>query len=354
MTAPTPEAPRHAQRPFVVGFVATLGVLTALAMAMAARQLGFVLTLLVVSVFLALTLNPLVEKLMLRGLRRGGAVAVVFLWLLVAFTGIGALVLPPIVDESTALLYDAPTYTQRFLEQDWIQQADRDFQLTDRFQNELQKRVSSGDLTSQVTGGVLGAGRLLAAGAFGAFTVLVLTLYFLATLPQTKRAGYALVPASRRERVEELAEEIMRRVGGYAAGQFMVATINGLCSWVMMTLLQIPYAAVLAVLVGFLGLIPMLGATIGAVLVAAIALGHSTQTALVVLAYYGIYQQIENYLIVPRIMKRTVSVPGAVTVVAALVGGTLAGVLGALLAIPTAAGLLLIYEEVLVPRQAKR
>lgn len=350
--APIPRLLQHG--PFVLGFVATLGVLTAVGVAMAAMRLDYVITLLVVSVFLALTLNPLVEQLMRRGLRRAGAVTVIFLWLLVAFTGIGALVLPPIVDESTALLYDAPTYTQAFLQQDWIQQADRDFQLTDRFQNELQKRVNSGELAGQVTGGVLGAGKVLASGAFGAFTVLVLTLYLLATLPQTKRAGYALVPASRRERVEELSEKIMRRVGGYAAGQFLVATINGVCSWVMMTVLGIPYAAVLAVLVGFLGLIPLVGATIGAVVVGLIALSQSLNVALIVGAYYLIYQQVENYVIVPNIMKRTVSVPGAVTVVAALIGGTLAGVLGALLAIPTAAGLLLIYEEVLVPRQAKR
>lgn len=122
----------------------------------------------------------------------------------------------------------------------------------------------------------------------------------------------------------------------------------------MMTILGIPYAAVLAVLVGFLGLIPLVGATIGAVVVGLIALSQSVEVALIVGAYYLIYQQVENYVIVPNIMKRTVSVPGAVTVVAALIGGTLAGILGALLAIPTAAGLLLIYEEVLVPRQARR
>ncbi|SNC71743.1 Predicted PurR-regulated permease PerM [Kytococcus aerolatus] len=329
-------------------------MLTAIALALAVRRLDYVVTLLIVAIFLALTLNPLVEMLMRRGLRRSGAVSVVFLWLLVAITGIGALVIPPIVDESTALMYDAPTYTQQLLEHEWIQQADRDFQLTDRFQNELQKRVASGELASQVTGGVLGAGRVVATGAFGAFTVLVLTLYLLATLPQVKRAGYALVPASRRTRVQDLSERIMARVGGYAAGQFLVATINAACSWVMMTVLGIPYAAVLAVLVGFLGLIPLVGATIGAVVVGLIALSVSVKTAIIVLVYYGIYQQIENYVIVPNIMKRTVSVPGAVTVVAALIGGTLLGILGALLAIPTAAGLLLLYEEVLVPRQEKR
>jgi len=186
------------------------------------------------------------------------------------------------------------------------------------------------------------------------FTVLVLTLYFLSSLPTIKRAAYAMVPASRRPRVAILAEEIMRRVGSYAIGQVLVATINACCSYLMMKIVGIPYAAVLAVVVGLLGLIPMVGATLGALVVALVALFGDPVRALIALTYFLVYQQIENYLISPRIMQRTVSVPGAVTIIAAMVGGALAGVLGALLAIPTAAGLLLLYEEVLVPRQAAR
>ena len=143
----------------------------------------------------------------------------------------------------------------------------------------------------------------------------------------------------------------MRRVGSYALGQVSIATLNGVLSYLMMTLVGIPYAAVLAVTVGLLGLIPMIGATLGAVLVCAIAFVSEPNTALIAGVYYLIYQQLENYLVAPRIMQRTVSVPGPVTVVAALAGGALLGVLGALLAIPVAAGLLLLYEEVLVPRQ---
>ena len=145
----------------------------------------------------------------------------------------------------------------------------------------------------------------------------------------------------------------MRRVGGYALGQSAVATINAACSWVMMQIMGIPYPAVLAVLVGLLGLIPMIGATLGAIIVGLVALTVSPTTVLVVIVYYVVYQQVENYVIVPNIMRRTVSVPGAVTVVAVLVGGTLLGVLGALIAIPVAAGLLLLYHEVIVPRQQR-
>lgn len=148
-----------------------------------------------------------------------------------------------------------------------------------------------------------------------------------------------------------LSEEIMRRTGSYAMGQITVATINAIASYVMLRIVGLPYPAVLAVIVGFLGLIPMVGATIGAIIVCLVAFFDSPLSALIIGVYYLIYQQLENYVIAPKIMARTVSVPGAVTVVAALAGGTLLGVLGALLAIPVAAGLLLLYDEVLVPRQ---
>jgi predicted PurR-regulated permease PerM len=162
-----------------------------------------------------------------------------------------------------------------------------------------------------------------------------------------------VVPASRRPRVISLSEEIMRRVGSYAIGQVVVAAVNAFCAWIMMSIVGIPYAAVLAVAVGFLGLVPMVGATLGAVLVAVVALFDDPKNAVIALVYFIVYQQTENYLVAPRIMQRTVSVPGAVTIVAALIGGTLLGMLGALLAIPAAAGLLLLYDEVLVPRQRR-
>src|SRR5690606_4986815 len=124
-------------------------------------------------------------------------------------------------------------------------------------------------------------------------------------------------------------------------------------SGIMMSRRGVPYAAVLAVMVVIFGLIPLIGAPLGAVIVSLVALSQGWAVTLVVVIYYVVYQQFENYWIVPRIMSRTVSVPGAVTVVAVFAGGTLMGMLGALIAIPVAAGLLLIYNEVVVPRQAK-
>ena len=130
-----------------------------------------------------------------------------------------------------------------------------------------------------------------------------------------------------------------------------IASTNALCTYILLRILGLPYPEALAVVVGILGLIPMIGATLGAIIVVLVALFSSVTTALIVVVYYVVYQQIENYVIAPRVMHRTIAVPGALTVIAALAGATLLGVLGALMAIPVAAGLMLIYQEVLVPRQ---
>ncbi|KNX39208.1 membrane protein [Luteipulveratus halotolerans] len=343
--------PINRASPIYIGFMGAIGVALAYALVHLITRLTTTLTVLLVAFFLTLALNPIVESLTRRGLRRSYAVSIVCLGLVAVFGLLGWLVVPPLVDETTQLGNNAPHIVDDFLAQQWVKDLDQDYDISAKVQEQVQKRVTDGAFVSQVFGGVLGAGKVVASGLFQAFTVLILTLYFLVSFPRVKQAAYAMVPASRRPRFISLSEEIMRRTGSYAIGQVLVATINAVCSWVMMTVLGIPYAAVLAVVVGFLGLIPMVGATLGAVIVALVAFFVEPQKALVVGIYYLVYQQFENYVIVPKVMQRTVSVPGAITVVAALAGGTLLGVLGALLAIPVAAGLLLLYEEVLVPRQ---
>lgn len=343
--------PFNRHSPFYLGFVGALGALLAIGLFQTLGRLTTTISILIISLFLTLALNPLVEGLARRGMRRAGAVAIVFLGVLVVFGLLGLLVIPPVVTQTTELTKAAPDYLTSLLSQRWVQDIDAHYGVIEKVQVEVIQRIQDPNFLGQVFGGILGAGRLVASGVFQTITVLILTLYFLASLPRMKHAAYAMVPASRRARVVRLSEEIMRRVGSYAIGQVAIATLNAVCSWIMMSILSIPYAAVLAVAVGFLGLIPMVGATLGAVVVTIVAFFVSPKLAIITVVYYVIYQQIENYVFMPRIMQRTVSVPGAVTVVAALAGGTLLGPLGALLAIPVAAGLLLLYDEVLVPRQ---
>nr|WP_281497067.1 AI-2E family transporter [Ornithinimicrobium sp. F0845] len=339
--------------PFMFGFFGALGVLVAWWLAQNVGRLGSVITFILIAVFATLALNPIVESLTRRGLSRPAGVFTVFLGMVAVLGLFGWLVVPTIVQETSTLIERAPRYFEDLNAQPWLIDLNERYDLAERINTEIENRLEDTTFISSVFGGVLGVAGALAGGLVGFFTALVLTLYFLAALPTVKDAAYKIVPLSRRARVIGLAEEIMRRVGGYALGQVAVATINGTCSWVMMQLLGVPYAIVLAVLVGILGLIPLVGATLGAVIVALVALSQGWVVALIVCIYYLVYQQFENYVIVPRIMARTVSVPGALTVVAVFAGGTLMGVLGALIAIPVAAGMLLLYNEVVVPRQQR-
>ena len=343
--------PLNRQSPFYVGFVGAVGVFVAYGLYRALGQLTQVISLLVVAFFLTLTINPLVEALGKRGMQRSLSVAIVFAGLVAALTALGFVVVPPVAQQGGLLADNVPKYLYDLQNNQFVQDFDSQYHVLGKFQVELKKLITDSNFMSGVFGGVLGAGKVLASGFFAVLTVLVLTLYFLASLPRMKDAAYGMVPSARRPRFMSLSEEIMRRVGLYAIAQVAVATINAICSYVMMSIVGIRYAAVLAVVVGLLGLIPMVGASLGAAVICLVALFDEPQKAVIALLYYAIYQQVENYIVAPRIMRRTISVPGSVTVIAALVGATLAGVLGALLAIPVAAGLLLIYEEVVLPRQ---
>jgi predicted PurR-regulated permease PerM len=316
-------------------------------------KLSQVITLLAVAVFLALGLDPVVRFFQRRGLSRGWAVTIVFLAVIVLFAALVGLLLPPLAKQATDLANNAPTYVESLLRNKQVKSLDEHYHVVTRLQEQLKATISDGKVWTDVFGGVLGAGRAAISGVFSAFTVLVLTLYLTASLPAVKEVCYQAVPASRRDRVRVLGDEITRRVGGYVIGQVAVASTNALCTYILLRILGLPYPEALAVLVGFLGLIPMVGATLGAIVVVLVALFSSVTTAVIAAVYYVIYQQVENYVIAPRVMKRTINVPGAITVIAALAGGTLLGVIGALMAIPTAAGLILIYQEVVVPRQAQ-
>lgn len=337
--------------PFYIGFTFALGALLAWLLVQNLTRLTSIFTFMLVALFVTLALEPIVRWLTRRGMGRPAAVGLVFLGLIGTVTAVLLLIVPPIAAQATSLIERTPGYLRDLGDAPWFNELDAQYGLSERLIQEADRLATDKDTIATVFGGVLGAAGWVAGSLVGVLTSFILTLYLLATLPTTKDAAYRLVPLSRRPRVVTLAEEIMHRVGGYALGQGAVASINALCSWIAMQLLGIPYSAMLAVLVGLLGLIPMVGATLGAIIVALAGLTVSTTTALIVLVYYVIYQQVENYVIVPTIMRRTVSVPGAVTVVAVLAGGTLLGVFGALIAIPVAAGLLLIYHEVLVPRQ---
>ncbi|MFI7589627.1 AI-2E family transporter [Spongisporangium articulatum] len=343
--------PVNRTSPFYIGFVGAIGAVLGYELLKLVGQISQVLTLVGIAAFLAVGLDPLVRWLQGRGLRRVWAVTIVFVVLIGFVAGFLAIVLPTIIEQATQLTTSLPATIDNLTRTDFIRQLNADYGVVDNASNQIRAKVSDGETLLDLFGGILGAGRAVLSGAFSTFTVLVLTLYFLASLNSIKEAGYSLVPASRRDRVRALGDEILRRIGGYVAGQVAVASINGFLTFILLTVLGVPYPAVLAITTAVLGLIPLVGATLGAIIVVLVGLFQSWQIGVGLIVYYVIYQQVENYLIAPRIMARTVSVPGSVALVAALIGSSLLGVLGALVAIPLAAGILLLIQEVLLPRQ---
>jgi predicted PurR-regulated permease PerM len=343
--------PLTAHSPFYIGFFGTIGVLVALALQSILASASSVILLIVVALFLAVGLDPAVNRVARFGLRRSVAVVVVFAALLVALTLFVVAIAPVISDQVEAIVAATPDLVQQLKDNALVNSLNRRFDILDQ----VAQQVQSGGIGGQLAGGVLDVGLAVLGALANTLIVVILTLYFLASLPRMKQTAYRLVPASRRPRVESLTEEILRGVGGYVSGAFVVAVIAGLSSLVFLFVVGLgQYAVALAFLVLLFDLIPLIGATIGAVIVSLIGLAQDPVIGLACIVFYVVYQQVENYVIYPRVMSNAAAVPGVVTVVAVLAGATLLGVIGALLAIPTAAGLLLLTREVVIRRQDTR
>ncbi len=344
-------APLSRHSPFVWGFFGGLGFFLAWWLGGAITSISSTLLLVVVALFLAAGLNPAVEFFERHGMRRAYAVLTVIVIALGALALFLVAIVPVISDQVQSISDNAPTWLDSLKKNQRVQDLDDQYNVIEK----VESYVKDGNYASTLFGGVLGIGLAVLSALANAFIVIVLTLYFLASLDKTKAALYQLAPASRRERVTLLGDRVVRGVGGYVSGAFIVATCAGISSLIFLFVVGLgQYAVALAFVVALLDVIPMIGATIGAVIVTAIGFAEDPRIGIACIVFYVIYQQVENYLIYPRVMSRSVDVPGAVTVIAALVGAALLGVVGALLAIPTAAAILMLTREVVVRRQDHR
>ena len=347
------------QNAFRLGLFGGLGVLVAVAIGGGITVLGPIITYVGAALFLALGIDPAVSWLEKRNLPRWLAILIVLVGILAVFAGLVLAIIPVIADQVGNLIAAAPDIIDAVVKDGvveawwndnlgWLAYKDVVSNVTD-FVND-----NVGDITTGVITTVFG----IATGAFGAVIVLILTLYFVASLSSIKRGLYQLVPATKREKFIDIAEQIMDSVGRYVVGQVSMGLINGILSIIFLTVLgwilgdPIEYAALLAFLAGLFSLVPLVGTITGTVVISLAVWAFDGFPAVVVVAiYYLIYMQVEAYVISPNVMNRAVKVPGVVVVVAALAGGTLLGILGALVAIPVAAAILLIVKQVIVPRQ---
>lgn len=334
--------------PFYIGMTAAAGVAITAGVVELIIRTGSLLILIGLALFIAVGLDPVVSWLTRRGVPRWAAVLAVIVAAMGVAAGFLVLAIPPLTSQAAALVHSMPHYIR---ELESHNSALGRLNARYHVQQDLTKLLTSKGGT--LAGGVLGAGKIVLGAVSSTVIVLVLTIYFLADLPQIKRFGYRLVPNSRRPRAMLITEEILDRIGGYMLGNILTSVIAGAGTFVWMLALGIPYPFLLALLVALLDLIPIIGSTIGGAVVTLVALTVSVPVAAATLGFYIAYRLAEDYLITPRVMNRTVEVPAVVTLVAVLIGGALLGIIGALVAIPLAAAIHLLLNEIAFRRLDK-
>jgi predicted PurR-regulated permease PerM len=290
-----------------------------------------------VSVFLALALNPAVEALQLRGLRqRAAAAAVVYLLAIATIAGIGALIVPTIVQQVNDLVDAAPGYVRDltagrgplgFLE--------TKYHVVERVQDAVKGDGGSGRLAGGASA-ALDVTRTVVTFVVGVVTITFMTFFMLVEGPAWLERLYGLMPARSQARWRAIGHDIYRTVGGYVTGNLLISLIAGVATTIVLYLVGVPYALALGLLVAILDLIPLAGATFAAIVVTLVALTQSVTAAVVVLAFFIVYQQLENHLLQPLVYGRTVQLSPLAILISVLVGAEVAGVIGALGAIPVA------------------
>ena len=318
-------------------------VLTAAVLSAASSVLN-ILILVVIAAVLAVGLDPFVRLLERAGMRRGLAVMLIFVIALGFLAAFAALVIPPLVREIGGLSNDIPKYAARLqTRQDWIGDFVRKNDLSTKLKDAAAKIPQQ---VSHSFGTILGITGQVASAVFNLLTIAILTIYFLSALPRLNRFTGALFAPERRERGERIVAESLTKIGGFVTGNLLTSLIAGVTSLVALVALGIPFAVALAMWVAIADLIPAVGATLGAVPAVIVAFFSSPLDGGATLSFFIVYQQVENYYIVPRVMKNAVDLSPAAVIISTLIGGSLAGFAGALLALPVAATIKVIVNDV--------
>jgi predicted PurR-regulated permease PerM len=342
--------PVNTSHPFYFGFMVTIGALLALTMLQALASASAVFILIIISIFLAAGLNPAVMFFQNRGLKRGASVGAVMASVLLFVAAFIAIAVPPLIDQGNQLLDNAPALIKDLNNNAFINDLNNKYGVIDSLQTKIDSLIKDGQFAITAFGGVIGVGKAVVSGLVSTITILVLTLYFLASLPQVINIGLRFVPATRRDRISKLTNAIVGRIGSFVGGQAIIAALAATFILIMGLIVGMPYPGPLAMVVLICGFIPLVGHFIGMSIVTVVSLTDSLTTAAIALGAYILYVQIENYVITPRIMRKSLAIPGLVTIIAALLGASLLGLVGGLLAVPIAAAVLLILDEVVFPR----
>ncbi|WP_158685412.1 AI-2E family transporter [Microbacterium halophytorum] len=358
-TEPAPRTRRRARvipilptRPLASGFVLGIGVILAVALAIAVASISGVLVSVFFGLFIALGLDPAVRGLERRGLSRGRSVAIVALAFALLIVAIALVIVPTVVRQIVYLITSVPGAYADMQGSDWYVgiEAALDVDLDATIQDGLREATNLTNFLA-VSGGLLQVGAGIVGAISTGFLVVVLTLYFLSSLPMMKDALAGLVPAYKRPRFTGLMEQITHSVGSVVAGGITLSSINAVVVLALQFAVGSSAAVLLAIVAFFITMLPMIGSVLFLVIGGVASLFISPTAALIFAVGYLVYMQIEAYVVTPRIMGRAVAVPGILVITGAMIGAALMGLLGALVAIPITASILIILRQVVVPKQ---
>ena len=340
--------PLDRRNPFFIGLTGALGVGVAYLIFRGLSDVTSALVIVGVALFIAIGLNPIIEFLLSKSVPRGAAVAIVTLGFLLVVVALIVVVVPPIAHEINVLVNNYPHYKANLIAgRGWAGRLTHKLHLTGYLDGRSKLKLP-------ITNGILGAGKILLSVSVATVSIVALTIYFLIALPGVKRLWLSLIARSRRERVSLLTDEVFSRVGGFMLGNLLTSLISAIGTYIWLVVFGVPYALLLALVVGVLDLIPMVGSTIAGVIVSLVALSKGLPIGIATACFYIAYRFLEDYLLNPRVMKHTVKVTPGLTIIATLIGGSLLGIIGALIAVPIAATIQLLLQEVVFPRQSQR
>ncbi|GAA1955041.1 AI-2E family transporter [Microbacterium deminutum] len=338
--------------PFTVGLLLTLGGLVAVLLGIALTNIATILVYIGLAAFAALGLDPVIKWLGRHGVKRGWAIAIIFLTGFIIAVGVLLLVIPTLVTQITQFIQNIPTTITNFEKSDFYKWLESIFGtgLTSLI-SDVQKFLTDPKNIAAISGGLLKVGAGIATAISGALIVVVLTLYFTASLPGIKDSLMKFAPARRRVGVRAMTDQITDSVGGYLMGMVILAFFNSVVATILHLVLGLPYPLLMGVLAFSITIIPLIGPVLYWIVATIIALFTSPLSALIFAICYLIYIQIEAYVLTPRVMNKAIEIPGSLVVIGALIGGTLLGFIGALVAIPVTASILLIIKQVFFKKQ---
>ena len=306
-----------------------------------------------IAVFLAMALNPAVEVLVRRGMRRGPAVGIVFVGAILVIIGIAATFVPTLIREVNDLADAVPGYIDDLTSgRGKLGFLERDYQIVEKAREAIEKSGVGGVLGLSNT--ALSVTKSVLNAVIATLTIAFLTLFMLLEGPTWVERIYSLISEESRPRWRKVGGDIYRTVGGYVTGNLSISLIAGVVSTAVLLILGVPYAVALGLIVALLDLIPLAGATLAAIIVSAVGFLHSTTAGIVLVIFFVLYQQLENHVLQPLVYGRTVRLSPLVVLIAVLMGAELAGVIGALGAIPVAGSIQVIVTDWLEHRKQKR